>query len=183
MTQEQLNEEYFDWMYHLVCDDKRFMKTSYLKLFHRLYNIEFTYIIAMDGNRAEDGIALRYRFGYENKYEDYIIANLLDNHSCSILEMLVALSLRCEEHIMYNQEIGDRTGQWFWNMIRNLGLYSMDDTHFNADYVNDIISKFLKNEYEANGKGGLFTIENYKRDLRSVEIWYQMSWYLNEVLS
>lgn len=40
-----------------------------IKLLRHLHNIDFQYMLPMDGNRAEDGIDLRYRFGYEKEYE------------------------------------------------------------------------------------------------------------------
>ncbi len=179
MTKDELSKEYFEWIYQLVCDDKRL---SYRKLLNHLHNIEFVYFIGMDGNRAEDGIDLRYRFGYERDYEYPMIAAYLDRNSCSVLEMITALAIRCEEHIMDDPDIGDRTGQWFWYMIKNLGLYSMSDNRFNADQVNSVISRFLNRQYGKNGKGGLFTVEKTERDLREVEIWYQMCWYLDDII-
>ncbi len=66
MTRNELNNKYFEWMYQLVYNNRRI---SYRKLFSYLHNVEFIYIIEMDGNRAEDGIDLRYRFGYEQGYD------------------------------------------------------------------------------------------------------------------
>jgi len=182
MTKNELNQKYFEWMYRLVCDEGYSKRLSYRKLLDRLHDTEFIYIIGMDSNRAEDGIDLRYRFGYEHKYEHSIIATYLNDLSCSVLEMLIALSIRCEEHIMDDPDIGNRTGQWFWNMIVNLGLGSMTDEKFDIRYVDETISKFLNRKYKRNGDGGLFTVNNYKYDLRTVEIWYQMCWYLDSVL-
>ena len=181
MTRNELNGEYFDWMCQLVCDEKYSKRLSYRKLLHCLHDMDFSYTIAMDGNREEDGIDLRYRFGYENSYAGPMIADYLDNRPCSILEMMIALSIRCEEHIMDDPDIGNRTGQWFWNMIVNLGLGSMNDSKFDYRYVNDIIHRFLNREYERNGEGGLFTVKHCRYDLRTVEIWYQMCWYLDEI--
>jgi hypothetical protein len=96
--------------------------------------------------------------------------------------MMVALSVRCEETIMDDPRIGDRTGQWFWGMISSLGLGSMMDNQFDKEYVDSVIDRFLKREYEPNGKGGLFTIKRCRYDLRSVEIWYQMCWYLDKFI-
>ncbi len=180
MTRKELKDAYFNWMYQLVLDEKHSGKLSYRKLLRRLHQTEFTYRIPMDGNRAEDGGDLRYRFGYENGYKGSEIASCLDDKSCSVLEMMVALSIRCEEHIMDDPDIGNRTGQWFWNMIVNLGLGSMNDTKFDVAYVEDIIRKFLEREYKRNGEGGLFTLKHRRCDLRTVEIWYQMCWYLDE---
>lgn len=180
MTTNEIRDLYFEWMYHLVCNDRYSKKLSYRKLMHYLYNIDFYYIVPMDVNREDDGIELRYRFGYENSYDPKTIAVYLDIYPCSVLEMMIALSLRCEEHIMNDPEIGNRTGQWFWNMIVNLGLGSMTDEKFDMDYTERIIKMFLNREYKRDGEGGLFTVKNSQKDLRTAEIWYQMCWYLNE---
>lgn len=181
MTKDELCKRYLDWMCRLVCNDK-YSKTSYRKLLSYLNTIEFTYIIDMDGNRAEDGIDLRYRYGYEYDIPDSVIAVYLDDHPCSVLEMMIALALRCEETIMDNPDYGDRTGQWFWEMIVNLGLGPMTDDAFDQEYINGVIYRFLDRQYGPNGQCGLFTVENTDRDLRFVEIWYQMCWYLDEIL-
>ena len=182
MTKNELNNEYFEWMYQLVCNEKYPKRLSYWKLLSHLHSIEFIYIIGMDGNRAEDGIDLRYRFGYERKYEGSMIATYLDARPCSVLEMLTALAIRCEEHIMDDPDIGNRTEQWFWSMISNLGLGSMSDTKFDKGYLDGVITRFLNREYKRNGEGGLFTVKNCKYDLRTAEIWYQMCWYLDDIL-
>ncbi len=180
MTKDELNDQYFNWMYQLVCDSRYAKGLSYRKLLHHLHEIDFTYTIPMDGNRWEDGIDLRYRFGYEEGYIQPMIASYLDDRSCSVLEMLIALSIRCEEHIMGDPNAGNRTGQWFWNMIVNLGLGSMNDIHYNEKFIDKSISRFLNREYQKDGTGGLFTVRRPKKDMRSTEIWYQMCWYLAE---
>ena len=110
------------------------------------------------------------------------IASYLDNTPCSILEMMIALSLRCEEHIMDNPDAGNRTGQWFWNMLVSLGLGSMDDTEFDRDYVDMVLKRFLARDYQRNGRGGLFTVYDPRQDMRSMEIWYQLNCYLREII-
>lgn len=181
MTKTDLHEEYFNWMYGLVFGGG-VKQLSYRKLFSYLHSVEFEYILPMDGNRAEDGINLRYRFGDIFGYRQHVIAHLLDNRWCSVLEMMVALAVRCEEHIMEDADYGDRTGQWFWNMIVSLGLGSMNDSRFDEEYVESVVTRFLNRDYEPNGKGGLFTVQHPPRDMRSLDIWYQMAAYLNEVI-
>lgn len=183
MTRNELIDEYFDWMYRLVCDKQYTRNKSYTKLLSYLYDTNFFYLIDRDGNRADDGIQLRYRFGYESGYDDRVIASYLDDRDCSVLEMMVALAMRCEEHIMGDPDMGDRMGQWFWSMIDNLGLMEMDNKRFNEAYAEVVIDIFLNREYKPNGEGGLFTVEDRNRDLRSVEIWYQMMWYLDSILN
>lgn len=182
MILDGLNNEYFEWMYRFVCNERYSRKLSYRRLMHTLHGIDFYSIIPLDRNRGEDGIELRYRFAYERGYDTSTIERYFGAHPCSVLEMLIALAIRCEEHIMNDPDIGNRTGQWFWNMIVNLNLGSMTDEKFDEDHVYDVISSFLDRKYKANGEGGLFTVKHGKDDLRSVEIWYQMCWYLDDIV-
>lgn len=183
MRQEELiNLKYFEWLSCLVDEENSDDRWRYTNLLKHLHEIDFTYTISMDGNRESDGIDLRYRFGDTYGYSTAMVATYLDDRSCSVLEMLVALALRCEEHIMYDPDLGDRTGKWFWDMIINLGLGFMTDQNYNQTYVDMVIQRFLNREYEKNGEGGLFTIEHCRRDLRNVEIWYQLCWYLDQYL-
>lgn len=178
MTQSELSTEYFNWMCQLITNTKRHStKTLFKTLLYFLHTVPFRVVMAQDGNRAEDGIELRYRFGRRNGYPDYMIAEYLDDHPCSVLEMMVALAVRCEEHIMEDDEYGDRTWVWFWDMIDSLGLGHMTNSRFDVDQATDIIDRFLDREYDPDGSGGLFTVPG-KRDLRTIEIWYQMQAYL-----
>ena len=176
---DRINDEYFDWLCEVV-DSKRFSKqVSYRKLLMHLHNIEFTWFIPYDDNRADDGIMLRRKYAlahHDEELSDYI------SGPCSVLEMMAALAIRCEESIMDDTLFGNRTGQWFWGMIRNLGLSPMNDSNFDAEFVDDVIARFLNREYEPDGKGGLFTIKNCDHDLRTVEIWRQLSWYLGSIM-
>jgi hypothetical protein len=132
-----------------------------------------------DENRAADGIALRYRYCSNYGYED--LDYYLDG-PCSVLEMMVALAIRCEETIMDDPDIGDRTGQWFWGMLVNMGLGAMDDSKYDRRVVDIAVDTLLDRTYEPDGKGGLFTVKHCDQDLRTVEIWYQLIWYLGEIM-
>lgn len=176
---DRVNDEYFEWLCNLV-NSRRFSKrVSYRKLLMHLHNIEFTWFIPRDDNRADDGIQLRRRYALyhdDESLSDYITG------PCSVLEMMVALAIRCEESIMDDTAMGDRTGQWFWGMVNNLGLSGMTDSKFDRDYVDDVIARLLNREYEPDGKGGLFTVRHCRDDLRNVEIWCQLSWYLDSIM-
>ena len=175
---DQINDEYFEYLCELV-DTIRFARqNSYRKLLMHLHNIEFTWFVPNDDNRADDGIQLRRRFALDR--DDISLQRYL-NGPCSVLEMMVALSVRCEEGTMDNTDYGNRTGQWFWGMINNLGLNSMRDSNFDRNYVDDVIARLLNREYEPDGKGGLFTVKHCSHDLRTVEIWTQLSWYLGSI--
>lgn len=175
--------EYFDWILNMVCKNRYDRDISYRKLLSYLHNTEFRWTIPEDENRASDGINLRWRFACDSGRED--IFDEIDEclkGPCSILEMMVALAIRCEETIMDDPKIGNRTSQWFWGMVTNLGLGSMTDDQFDKRYIDSVITKFLNRDYEPNGKGGLFTVRGCYQDLRDFGIWYQLCWYLDNIV-
>ena len=171
-------DEYFEWLYDLVCGGRYADDISYRKLLTYLHDTEFRYHIPKDGNRAEDGKGLRWRFTRERGYRRTDCAG---SEPCSVLEMMIALAIRCEENIMDDPRIGDRTGQWFWVMIQNLHLRFMTDDRFDEIEVRKRLDIFLDREYAPNGDGGLFIIHDCPRDLRDVEIWHQLCWYLDTI--
>lgn len=181
MTIDELHDSYFRWMHELVYDEEILNGRSYSKLLANLDRTQFIYSLPMDGNRAIDGIDLRYRFGYDNHIPDHVIANNLDIYPCSVLEMMVALSLRCEEDIMLNPSKGNRTGKWFWTMIDSLNLLAMSDDNFDIKRVDYAVEKFMYRKYPASGNGSLFHVRRPLYDMRSAEIWCQMNWYLSEL--
>ncbi len=175
--EQKINDLYFDWMYNTVYKNGYSNRAVNCLLLRSLHDTQFTFSLPRDGNRAEDGIELRYRFGDECDIPDPVIAACLDIRPCSVLEMMVALALRCEEQIMTDPEIGNRVGQWFWDMIVSLGLGRLP-RNFDSDYVYEVIQRFLNRDYDYDGHGGLFTIKNTDCDMRNMEIWYQMNHYL-----
>ena len=173
-----MREDYFKWICSLVCD--RSKSIPYKKLLRYLFDTDFIYVLERDENRAIDGCDLRYRYGYCNDIPQDVISEYLNDRKCSMLEMMAALSNRIEENLMSDWDCGDRTGKWFWEMIHNLGLDKAQDSRFDLQKVSKIIDIFLHREYEPDGTGGLIRIPNCDRDLRTVEIWYQVNWYLSE---
>lgn len=184
MNANDVKELYFKWLYDIVCECRHVDGISYIKLLRHLHDTEFTYLIKRDENRAESGIDLRYRFatiiGINGDILDQILSDL--DAPCSVLEMMVALALTCEENIMDDPHYGNRTGQWFWSMIVSLGLGKFTDDRYDRHLVDISLARFLNHEYEPNGKGGLFTIRGCKADLREEEIWVQMCWYLDSIM-
>ena len=183
MSRLGVQSDYFDWMCDLVCKDRFADNNSYRKLLSYLHNIEFRYRIQNDSDRACDGVHLRHRYAlYCDEYDYNYIQECLSGEPCTVLEMMVALAIRCEETIMDDPSFGDRTGQWFWRMIVNLGLGSMTDNRFDRAYVTEVLVDFLNREYEPSGRGGLFTVRNCDRDFRMMPIWNQMMLYLDTMI-
>lgn len=168
----KVDKQYFDWL----CDIVSTGEHKYDELLNALYHTEFIAEYTMDENRAEDGLDLRDQFG---KDESYTSSELNDIHDyCSMLEMMIALAIRMEEDIMTNLAYGDRTGVWFWNMVRSLGVGRMTNSRFNQRKFDAIMDAFMNHVYESDGHGGLFIVDCYY-DLTKEEIWTQMNWYLN----
>jgi hypothetical protein len=167
------HDKYFEWLVYLTTEN-RYEPGTYDKLLKHLYDTEFTFILPMDENRALKGIDLRRRFNY-----DYARC---DDSPCSILEVMVALAITCEEEYMDDPTLGDRTQHWFWRMVTNLGLGGVTDDRYDPEFVSDVLIRFLNREYSYDGKGGLFYIKNPPQDLTTVEIWKQFCWYLDNLI-
>lgn len=147
-------------------------------LFETLHNIEFTYILGRDDNREEDGVDLR---------EDYKVPSCFDAdieeafyaHWCSVLEMMVALSIRVDK-----EYIGDPAEEhpeaFFMEMIKNLGLDRMVNGRYREEDVNHIIYRWLDRKFDRDGRGSPFPLKHNIRDQRKLEIWDQMISYIGE---
>lgn len=161
-----VDNEYYDWLLKKINYDD----TVYDEVLETLFSIEFTWSVANDDNRADDGLVLRSTFMSEEGWN----TEPWEGDGCSILEMMIALAMRIENDIMWDG-CSDRSAKWFWEMFRNIGL---DEVH-NAEDVWDIMETFLLREYNYDGSGGLFPLgDSATKDQREVEIWYQAQLYL-----
>lgn len=173
-------QDYYDWLRKIVCGEWEPRNLSFHRMFMYLYNRTYIPACEMDECRADDGVNLRYRFATECDIPYTELDDALHDIPCNMLEMMVGLALRIEEHIMEDASAGNRVGQWFWNMIVSLGLAAMDDNRFNEARADYILNRFERREYQYNGAGGLFTLNHPTEDMRKIDIWYQLMHYLNE---
>lgn len=188
MNKKLVNDKYFEWLYNLSTKNRFDPKyITYNTLFHIMYNRPFTYIIKKDEARKSDGLDLRYSFAHE-VYPDVDCRDIIkcfDMSVCSIFEMLIALAIRCEDTIMANPEYGDRTRFWFWKMLNNLGISYMNDERIAntpgiIDEINVKLDKFVNREFAPDGTGWIFNPPGCEYDLRRIEIWTAMLWYLDQ---
>jgi len=179
----ELEELYFEWMSELAFPSI-YDRRRYSRLLEILNSSIFHFSIPMDENRMTDGIDLRYRFGYEKGYSNQQMdIALRHNRSCSMLEMMVALALRGDEHIAYDYETGGKTDYIFNTMLESLRLKSETNERIDIRYVESRIDALLNHDYDYDGNGGLFTVENPRQDMRHVDIWYQMNWFLQRLFN
>lgn len=177
-----IRDRYFDWLMDIVCRDYfEDYRHRYKTLLKFLLTREYFWSIPKDENRFTDGLQLRDTFLYENPDAIDDFEAYFDPSTCSILEVMVALAQRCES-IMANDSYGDRTSRWFWDMIDSLNLWHMSEGYFDREYVKASVYAALNHDYNPDGRGGLFTIPGTRDDLRNVELWYQMCWYLNYII-
>lgn len=169
------DQSYFEWMRQKVYDDEHPLSYSYGRLLAYLYDHDYRWVLEFDSNRAADGVSLRYQYAYERgiPYSD-----IPQDWPCTVLEMLVALAMKCES-IMSNPAMGDRTGLWFWLMLSNLEFSKLPDHNFDLATADFLLNRFFSNAYSPDGHGGLFTIPGIQEDLRYVDIYTQMYWYLD----
>lgn len=168
-------ERYFEWLCGLVG-----RTYEYRRLLEELHRVEYYSLIPNDDNRGEDGLQLRDKFTDE---EGPQALSQSQNNRCTVLEMLIGLSLRLEFETL--QSRWEKTpSEWFWILIDNLGLEWCDNLAFEEHDIcytfETTIKKLLERGYESDGNGGLFPLKNPKKDQRKIEIWYQMSAYMLE---
>lgn len=175
-------ENYIDWICYSRLDFSEEDHDKYLYLIKELLDIEFTWSIPRDSNRAEDGLALRRDFTYETDLYLDKSSGILPR--CSVFEMLAALAYRCEDQIMLDYKEGHRAYIWFFIMLKNLGLEKCTNSRWNrnmSEYIYDSVMIFVNRKYKSDGSnGGLFPIKNRKINQKEEEIWKQLMAYLNE---
>lgn len=167
---EPLEERYFNWLCAKV---RKNSGSSHFALFRILHDTEFTWRIALDGNRAEDGIELREIFCTAT---DTTPKQRWLDEPCSVLEMLIAFADRA------SYQTGQPRREWFWQFLINLRLedYSRVQRSDEPD-IDHILIVFMDRRYDECGDGGLFPLRKpAKRDQRRVELWYQMYDYFTD---
>lgn len=168
---EDIERKYFLMLTKMVTPTPTRQDFSFL--LESLWNKEFYSIIELDDNRAQDGIGLRNKLGFDNI--------LFGPARC--LEVLIALAIRCEFELTGNGSIPSSAKTMFWEMITNLDLGRYDNRNWDISSqhkIDQILSDWLDRNYHVSGRGGLFPLRRFKKNQRNVEIWYQMMEYLIE---
>ena len=164
-------DDYFEWLYLVTIYEED--GWGFRKLFEMLHDMSFRYSVEYDENRAADGENMRWY--YVNDGGDIRIMDWA--RPCTVLELIVSVALHMEN---ITDEMDIR--YWFWRMLDNLDLSWMTDRKFDAAYVYGQVENFLDRNYEPDGLGNIIHIPGCKEDLREVEIWKQMCWYLDSFL-
>jgi hypothetical protein len=166
MTNEDANKSYLEWL---------IQQTEYPDEFHHLLELihkyEFVWVVANDDNRIADAQDLRQEWSAETNI------TVLDLWPyISVLEVLIALSRRCEF------QTGQSSQEWMTIFLNNLGFGRFRGFLGikRQNRVEEIIDDFIWRRYTHHGEGGLFPLQYPKQDQTQVELWYQMHAYLIE---
>ena len=179
MNKSEFEKSYFSWLTQIVNDKYYLQGRDPSKLLRYLHSVNYFYTINVDSSREEDGLGLRHNFAYERGIPVLVCDDFMEGKRCSVLEMLIALSIRAAERVFNDPKDPEPlTGRFFWDMIRTIGLDPMIQ-NFDAKETDEKVMRFMQHDYEHDGKGGLFCIPNCAFDMRTASIWFQLSWYLD----
>ena len=181
MDSREIIESYFQWLTDMVCTKQE--KRDYDKLLRLLFGITFRFTMDRDANRAADGVDMRSKFTDDNDIDFETRHNAITG-PCSVLEMLVGLADRAAFSMIDEDLIDDdNPTHWiFWIMMSNLGLVRLKNADFSHSRAVKHIDTFMDRKYADNGaRGGLFVVKDATEDLRDIEIWYQMCWFINSI--
>lgn len=129
-----------------------------------LHGVRFEYILDRDANRVAYAKDLRRRATGE-----------VTNEEASVLEVLISVSEEAGNELIGEYGV-DKTPYVFWMMIANLGLLVDGLTEETANYI---LAKWMYREFEFNGLGSPFPIQNCHRDQRKVDLWLQICGYFS----
>lgn len=168
-----LEEAYFLWLCSQVGQVEKLKNKAktYWTLLRLLHRREFTWReIEKDENRAVAGKNLRLRFLEETGRKP---EGDFREFGCDMLELLIALSW----DLAWDSD--DDLVKWFWVLLDNLGLKGCSDAYPPSERMfNDIIDRFINRDYDADGRGGLFPLNEPAEDQRGVELHYQAQAFL-----
>jgi hypothetical protein len=176
VSEEPLDARYLRWLYGQIGSTQITDPShTYWELAKRFHQTPFHWFVHNDDNRAEDGKELRFEF--LSDYHIFEHDNSWVDLECSLLEMLIALARRTAF------ESCGEAHEWFWIFMRNLDLVQYTDAVWNRHSeleVDHALRRFNYRHYGKNGTGGIFPLHSSHNDQRQVELWYQMSAYLQE---
>ena len=151
------------------------------KIMDKLFCTTFIPYMGLDVNRGEDGIALRLNYSVNRCIDPGYLDSVL-GPNCTVLEMMVALAIRCELDVAGDPSGENRTSHWFDVMLESMGLTQYTGDSYKDDSVASIIWKMQNHDYLPNGEGGLFKIPNGTGfDMTKIEIWSQMNAYISVI--
>lgn len=214
MTARELHKRYFDWLFQQIWPSEPLIegvyRSDFRDKFDWLYNMSnesltdemistLTCIcdemdripfrwdprIVLDEDRAAHGYNLRETYLVNRGLPLMLKSKYMDQTPVSTFEVLVAMSIRCDEIEGDPDYPGETAPLWFWSMIKNMHIL-FGDVNYRSDRevirrsVDYRIDQFLDRKYSYYGDGGPFRVDHPRKDLRKTDLWMQMNWWLEE---
>lgn len=177
--------DYQQWLHDKI-KTKKYNPDDYIYLFDRLYKRVFTYTLIQDSSLESHGKDLREQFRYDTNY-DKLDYRALEG-SCSVLEMLIGMSVDCEKDIM---TFTDDTNL-FWIALDELDLLRYSDKAIEngtddkkvtsvTSEIDEIIDVFMHRKYDRDGKRGtpFPSLGDSLHNYRKLSLWDQAMKYLS----
>lgn len=179
-----MRHEYFEWLVSKVTspavpDDAQARIVLQVLRDIRIQGLP----MADDAPRLEDGKQLRTNFVDETgmTVRSYKDALEPDSGFCTVLELLVALSMRMDDIMRDPLDPSSSIPSWFWGMVSTMvgqSFYPCSYWAFSIDASTPVVvaestMKFLGRQYDPTGHNGNIFIDMSGIDLRAIDIWEQ----------
>ena len=175
---------------------------DYRFLLEVLWDKEFYFILPRDEDRGRDGLDLRLEAGIEDpgifgpcrilevlialaKRYEFELYNWGEMHRYRKGKNIFSLDPPEEE--LSDELVDDviRTrADLFWVFMENLGLSEYNRKNWSHTHVlveiDEIISRWLERNFEYDGVGSPFPLKRPQKNMRRVELWYQLQAYIIE---
>lgn len=173
----ELERDYYNWLTAKIPG----WRDAYPELISRLYATPFRVTLLQDENRVADGLSLRSRYAWEKGLDRLAQDILKACRPCGILELMLAMSIRCEEEYLASPSEDEPLGSaWFGPMVHSLGLAHQTGPFYDEHSVDLTLRMFMDHQYRPDGFGSLFWIRGTTEDLRKMELWRQMMLWIEQ---
>lgn len=175
-------ENYFEFLVEAVELDDRTERFSMLLeyLFRVPFVLDKSYVL--DEDRVQNGLSMRENYAFRTFKTQASYDRFLDSfgRGISVLEFLVSLSDKMSETIYFDSH----RGEFFWQIIDNLGLDCMNDEEFDQKIVENVLKILFERRYNRDGSGGgMFYIPNSKFDLTKMDFMHQANVWLSHIFA
>lgn len=143
---------------------------GYENLLRHLYSEEFIVKVKTDVNLIQDVRYLREKC-------DWPVTS-----PPTVLEILICIARNMDD-ILYDSKHDSRLREWFWLMLENMGLTMYTNPAYDENAVTTIVDIFNNRRYRVTGEGGPFPLKHPPKNMRKVDYWYQVNYYVNENFS
>ena len=185
-----MRHEYFEWLVSKVTSPAVPDDAQARIVLQVLRDIRIQALpMADDAPRLEDGKQLRTSFMDDTGMAVHSYKDALEPESgfCTVLELLVALSMRMDDIMRDPLDPCSSVPSWFWGMVSTMvdqPFYPCSYWTFSVDASTPVVvaestMKFLGRQYDPTGHNGNVFIDMSGVDLRAIDIWAQACHFMS----